>query len=353
MSCFVLSITDMSKESVIFFISFFMKKASVCSVGIDVSSKTLAVYALVEKGQGFYFEVPNTVEGIEQIKKHVQRSSPDCPIVMESTGKYHILSAVMLSEGGWQVSVINPLLLKKYHTSQIRKTKTDRLDAQLLAEVGMQEHELTRFQQSRADIQIRQKVALLGALEKEVQRVCALLKNYEAGVHTLGNELSPVEESLLLLMKNFTKQKDALEKEIITTAHGVDDANKQELLCSIPGISPYAATLLQTFYSLETHPEAKSWIAYMGLDCSVHQSGTWKGRGKVSKRGNAYLRKRFYHCAWGAVMNGQEFKEYYTQLRNKGRSYKEALFLIEKKLIRIAHAVLKSQRLYQKELCFS
>jgi len=70
---------------------------------------------------------------------------------------------------------------------------------------------------------------------------------------------------------------------------------------------------------------AHSWTAYVGLDVSVRQSGTWRGRGKLTKRGNAYIRKRLFQAAWGACLNYDYVRAYYDRLKAEGRKHVEAV----------------------------
>jgi len=85
---------------------------------------------------------------------------------MESTGRYHYLSAITFSENGFDARVINPLITKKYSSGAIRKVKTDARDAEMLAEIAIKEENLPRqFNSSRQDLEIRKKIGLLGSLE--------------------------------------------------------------------------------------------------------------------------------------------------------------------------------------------
>ena len=69
------------------------------------------------------------------------------------------------------------------------------------------------------------------------------------------------------------------------------------------------------------------------IDISVRESGRWKNKGKLTKRGNGYLRKRLFQAAWGAKMHNDNFKKYYNHLRDKGKSYVETLMIIAKKIV--------------------
>ena len=111
----------------------------------------------------------------------------------------------------------------------------------------------------------------------------------------------------------------------------------------------YTAGLQELFLRPDV-PSPKSWSAFIGIDVSVKQSGTWRGRSKLSKRGNAYLRKRMFQAAWGAMQNAPEFKAYYQRLRDQGRSYKESLLMIARKQLRIAYILWTTGETYQSDM---
>ena len=122
-------------------------------------------------------------------------------------------------------------------------------------------------------------------------------------------------------------------------------------LQSLPGYSALVSQLVVTFLRTDV-ASAKSWQAYVGLDISVKQSGTYRGRGRLTKRGNPYLRKRLYCAAWGAYMHYPEVRRYYDWLKEKGRTHKEALVIIARKLLGMAFALLKNKTTYDPEQAF-
>jgi transposase len=111
--------------------------------------------------------------------------------------------------------------------------------------------------------------------------------------------------------------------------------SSRERYSTIPGVSLYGATVFTLFFSTEHNLSPKQWISFSGLDISVRESGHWKGKGKLTKRGNCYLRKRLYQAAWGAIMHDDSFKSYYDLLRKEGKKYVEALTVIARKLVTI------------------
>jgi transposase len=318
-----------------------MQKPSPLSVGIDVSKDTLVgVIRLPTQEQ--HFTVPNSTNGV--VALHRKLRGCHCPLIMESTGRYHILTAFLLAQRGYDVRVVNPVHAKRYMRASTRNRKTDRSDASALAQMGVTDQKLPpRFGLSKADIALRQKIGLLSSLEHQLQSLRHTMKTYRAFQASIGVTASAAEGGVEAVIKDLERRKAALEREIEAgIAH--DDAKRKAvaLAASVPGISPLTASILCQLLS-PSCVCAKQWIAFVGYDVAERQSGAWRGRGKLSKRGSPYLRKRLYLAAWGAVQNEERCHAYYEQLRAQGRSYREALVIIARKLLRIVFGVLRSE----------
>lgn len=328
---------------------------SIWGVGIDVSKYTLNLCLQLTNGQLEDRVIKNTASAILNLIKGLTARQFTNKIVMESTGRYHLLLAFLLSQAGFDVRVINPLQAKKYATSSIRRNKTDAIDARHLAEMACKENHLPApFCFTQEDIQLRQKIGLIASLEKQVQTLTAIIKNYKQFTGQFSASSSLAETNLESLIKQLKKTKDQLEREIEQTIKTKQaSTNNLILLKSIPGVSPFLASLIINFFSLEGTTSPKQWVAYAGLDVSIRQSGLWKGRGKLSKRGNAYLRKRLFSGAWGATMTNQDFRRWYDQLKEQGRKHTEALLIISRKLVTISFKLLHSNTLFDPCKAFS
>ena len=318
------------------------------AVGIDVSKATFDVCFLSSDNE-IHKIYKNNSKGISELLKYLKPSqqTSSLRIVMESTGRYHFLLALMLSKDSFDVRVINPLIAKRYYSSFIRKVKTDKADARVLAQIALQEKDLARaFSSDKKALQIRQKMGLMASLEKTIQSLKTSLGGYFECQEKLAIETSQAEQNIRDLVFDLTKQVKQLEKEMIDLILAqVTNNDKHKTLRTVPGYSNTVAALIAQFLDSSCeHP--KQWIAYIGLDISVRQSGTWRGKGRITKRGNPYLRKRLYQAAWGATMNYPEVRAYYDSLKLSGRNHVEALIIISRKLLRIAFTILKKGTIY-------
>ena len=105
------------------------------AVGIDVS-KGKSMIAIMRPGKEVViepFEVSHTDSELINLAKVIQSLDGETRVVMEATGNYHLPVAWMLHDAGIYVSVVNAMLIHNYGNNTIRKGKTDKKDAQKIA----------------------------------------------------------------------------------------------------------------------------------------------------------------------------------------------------------------------------
>jgi transposase len=217
--------------------------------------------------------------------------------------------------------------------------------------MGEIQKDLPRFTKSTLDIHIRQKIGLLSTIEKKLQALLQMMHAYRAFQEVMTIEVSDAEERIQKCIDVLKKEKEHLAEEIQKLI--LQDPEKkalQEIACGVPGISPLTGSLLVHMLSLSC-TDAKQWIAFFGLDVSQNESGKTKRRGRLSKRGNSFMRKRLFSAGWGAAMNHAPFRAYYDALKEKGHSHRAAVVIIARKLLRILFVLLKNGQAFSLESC--
>jgi transposase len=123
-----------------------------------------------------------------------------------------------------------------------------------------------------------------------------------------------------------------------------------KILQSIKGVGPKTAvSFLAEMGAVENFPSYKKLIAFAGLDPSLHQSGKFVVKSKISKRGNRHLRRAIYLMAASVVSQNAFFKSYFLKRKKEGLAPQKVLFAVAHKLIRVIYAML-SQRTYFREM---
>jgi transposase len=107
-----------------------------CIVGIDVSKDKFDACGITEE-ETRLFQISAAMDrkGFEKLKRHFAAVSVSSVLIgMESTASYHVNLFSYLVAEGYKVILINPLLISNYVKMQLRKTKTDKKDAVVIAQ---------------------------------------------------------------------------------------------------------------------------------------------------------------------------------------------------------------------------
>lgn len=322
-------------------------------MGIDVSKATLEVVGIA--GDAVWrTELDNSEAAIESLAQALHAGGYRHKIVCEATGHYHLLLGLVMARYGVDLRIINPLQSHKHQRGRVRKTKTDAVDGYVLATMCETERELPPAANLQPQhVLARLKQGQLHALDKQLQRLRRSVATYRETYAQLGLEPGASAEALERVVAELTGAKRQLQKELeASLARQIGSGQDLVRLHPVPGFSSLVAGLVSTMFDRQAKSD-RSWVAYAGLDVSVRESGMWRGRGKLTKRGNSYLRKRLYCAAWGAVMNYAEVHVYYDRLKAAGRNHVEALCIIARKLLRIAYAILVKGKEYDPNIAFA
>ncbi len=312
-----------------------MKQILPLSIGIDVSKDKVDVAVLFADKTSLSKTFANTEVGICELGNllKMQKTADTVPCVLESTGDYHLLSALMLTQEGYMVNCINPLITKKYQRSSVRNAKTDAVDALRLAQIGIMEPDMPVFTASKPVLASRKLVSSLAKMQQMKQQLSSHVKQLRQAQSMLGEDL---DFSLYdTLLETYDKQIKSLQKQIGKSI----PEHISEFTKNTRGVSANQMAILSCMLADKTFTNRDQLVAFIGLDVMPRSSGTWQGKGKISKRGNAYLRKILYQIAWGLKVHNPHFKEYYLRLRiEQKKHYTTCLIAVARKFLRYYYA---------------
>lgn len=301
-------------------------------VGIDVAKRDF--YACFDE-QSESRKFNNTTLGINSFLRHLSKSNfqnQDTIIGLESTGSYHLRLCLQCSATGFQIKVINPLIVKKQNQTNLRRVKNDQQDASLVryclttgAGYVFSETSDTLLLKSL----VRQRNSLANMLFKNKRQQDDV--NYKEDC--LKTKFNPVYQEIGSVLSQKIKE---LEKQLKTFRKP-----EQKLLQTIPGVGPITAvSFIAEVADIKRFKQSKQLVAYIGLDSRVHQSGTSiHGKGYISKRGNKILRTRLYNAASVAVLRPNLFQRFFQKKRSEGKPYKVALVATMHKMTNVIHSV--------------
>ncbi|MBP5311838.1 MAG: IS110 family transposase [Clostridia bacterium] len=115
------------------------------AVGVDVSNGRSMVAVLGTRRSVVMkpFEVQHTVDGFASLTEKLNGLDGEIRIVMEHTGRYYESFAMNMYRAGFFVSAVNPLAIKDYQEGiNVRKVKTDKVDAQKIAQFAIDKWEI-------------------------------------------------------------------------------------------------------------------------------------------------------------------------------------------------------------------
>ncbi|EKE19469.1 MAG: transposase IS116/IS110/IS902 family protein [uncultured bacterium] len=308
-------------------------------IGIDVSSKKLNLHFLAT---ALDYEIPNTKKSICDFLKQEKINVENCVFGAESTGRYHLICQEALVRKGFEFKLINPILTGKKISSSIRKKKTDKNDAKLIAQIISQgEGRIVTL--SQLDVTRRTLLRTRRGIVNQRTAVKIILKEL-----TMVNANGKVNTAMKSLEK-LIKHMDTCVENIEELALDKNDATKDEkLIQSFPGFG----TRLSAIVSVETgdfsrFPSATQYKAYVGIDPKVMQSGESLRMGRITKRGNAHLRTAFYMAAQVARCHDPELREFYLKKKAEGKMTRVAIVAVARKLCERVFAVVKRGTPYE------
>jgi transposase len=313
----------------------------VISVGLDISKDKIDVHCHRQDDSGNLFIGENSSKGVSGIIRFLKKqgTTNTVPCIIESTGDFHLLSAYMISEAGFTVNVINPLITKKFQRSSIRNVKTDPVDARRLAEIGILEKQLPVFTVDKERIVVKKHIATIAKLETTIQRLQA---------HVDMTKRTSKQMGFVIDLKDTVKAIKSLEKQITVFKKYILAATSKEVLSiagNVKGVSKESLSMVFGMLGDKHFTDRDQLVAFAGLDVSARQSGKWIGRRRLSKRGNPFLRKILFQTAWGLKMHNSQFHAYFESLRKRGIHYKAALIAVARKFLRFLFSAFWKNRL--------
>lgn len=307
-------------------------------LGLDIAKLKFNACLINPSGKLKHKVFSNTTLGFEQLSEWLSRQGvQSVHACLEATGTYSEPLALFLHEAGQSVSVVNPAAIKAFAQSRLSRTKTDKVDAELIA----------RFCQAQVPPAWSPPAAEVRELQALVRRLAALIEMRVAEENRLSSGITvetvrhSVEEHLAYLNEQI-KRTEALIRAHIDNHPRLK--RQSELLDSIPGIGETtAAVLLSELTDPKQYRSARQVAAYAGLVPRERQSGSsLRGRARLSKIGNARLRKALYFPAVTAIRCSPFFQVWAEGLRERGKCKMTVICAVMRKLLHLAYGVLKT-----------
>jgi transposase len=298
----------------------------------------------ISEGERFsHYQLSNDPKGFSSLTLLISRFS-NCHVVMEASGPYYLCLASYLFDQQIDVSVINPLVIRRFCQMRLCRAKTDKKDAKMIALYG--KAEMPALWQPDADyvLELRQMQATIDGLNKSRTSMIRQMEAFSHNRVKSKDAYKTLKKTILMIEKEIEILESKME-ELVQTYH----SKMFDHLRSIPGLGKKTAMMLIVCTgAFKKFSNPKQLSAYFGLSPRIFESGTSvKGKARITKMGMSKMRVLLYMCAWSAKRCNKACKELYDRLVEKGKSKRLALIAVANKLVKQAFAIATKKENYQ------
>lgn len=304
-------------------------------LGIDVSKETLDCALLNPADRAVLRElkVPNAPAGWQRLLDEIPAETP---WVLEPTGRYSLQVAQAATQAGRKVLLAPSRAARLFLASRSTRAKTDRIDGIGLGEFGLS-HSLRPYPVKTAHVErLQQLLAVRRRLSGSLMRFYQQRRELPAAAETLDRIIASLEPQL-----------HELDQQLKQVTGDKKTYPAVRLLDRIQGVGPViAASVAACLQDKQfTHPD--QFVAFVGLDLKVHDSGKREGRRGLTKEGPGELRRLLYLAAQANLRcKSSPFKAQYERERAKGLPTTGALCAVARKIAKVCWSVAKYQTKY-------
>lgn len=305
------------------------------TIGVDVSKDELVVHRLPD---GTARQFTNDKSGHRALIAWLAKTTTE-RVVYEPTGPYHRELERTLAKAGLPLVKVNPRQARRFAEATGRLAKTDRVDAAMLARMGL-----------ALELEAR---PVAGPILRDLNELHAarnaLVKDRTAAKNRAkGLTLSLLKRRNAQRLKQIEADIRAVEAAIDDLMEGDDSLSERlEILMSIPGIAKTTAQALLLEMPELGSLDNKQVASLAGLAPITRQSGKWRGQAYI-RGGRSNLRQALYMPALVAMRFNPDLKAIYERLTANGKPPKKAVTAVMRKLIILANALLRDERMWQK-----
>lgn len=257
-------------------------------------------------------------------------------IAVEATNTFHLTLLEEAHRLGHTLYVVDGYRLNRYRQSIGGRAKTDASDARLLRRYLEREQADLRPWSPPPKGYVR--------IQRLLHRRAVLVKSKTALEQSL-RELPELKRPAKTLMRQLARLDALIQKRLHQALKEHGWVDEQRRCQAIEGIGPLNAAALVMAFHRGPFKSSDAFIAFLGMDVRVRDSGQSRGRRKLTKQGDPELRRLLYLAAMHAC-HTPRWQAFYQRHLDRGLSRIQALVVLARKLARVAFALLKNQTTY-------
>ncbi len=290
----------------------------------------------------------NNLTGFKEfIEWQVRKCKLSIPVVfsMEATGVYYERLAWYLYRRGLHVSVILPNKARKYLQSVGLKSKNDKIDAVGLARMAAEQKLLLWQAPNETIMELRDITRQRESLQESRTRFNNQLSSYKCGEFVNPLIVKNQQEVIALLDKQIKATEKMIKEKIDSNPELKERINN---ILEIKGVSTITvATTIAETGGFEMFLNQRQLVSYAGYDVVENQSGKHVGRTKISKKGNAHIRRILHMPAFNVVSYGEPiFCNLYNRVYNRTKIKMKAYVAVQRELLCMIYTLWKKNEKY-------
>jgi len=304
--------------------------------GIDVAKNELIVHVLPTNQQ---ITVPNSIEGIKELLTLLKEINPK-QIVLEATGGLERELLTSLVAKGWNATAINPRQARDLAKGLGELAKTDAVDAKMLARFAQLQVIQTRPVPS---LKTQEMNDLVTRRQQLIQmRTMETNRSHQTHQKTIVTSIEKIVKAL-------NKQIDDIDLRIQKMIDENPNWNeKDKILQSVPGVGAKTSQMLIAALPELGDLNRRKISALVGVAPFCRDSGKKVGL-RCIKGGRADVRAALYMATFAAIKWNKTIKEFYEQLRARGKKFKVAVVAAMRKLITILNVMIKTKTAWMEQ----
>ena len=311
-------------------------------LGLDISKDKIDG-ALLINGKYKHKVFTNQVNGFERLVTWLQQNEVDVTklhVCCEATNVYYLAVAKFLYQHKIIISVINPAIIKHYAQYKLKRIKTDKQDAKLIAQFCRSENP-EHWQPANED---KIKLKSMCRRADQLNQLLTMEKNRSYVSDESSQE--SVQRAIAFLEIELTECRKQIQNVI---NNNVELKHKQIILKSIVGIGETTSqVLLSVLVDIDKFPTACHLISWLGLSPVIKQSGKYKGMAKISKMGDKMIRKALYTPARVACTRSKLWRSWFEK-HVQTKPPKKVYVMMMVKLVKYAYYCIKTDTLFNAE----
>lgn len=310
--------------------------------GIDVSKDVLDVAAQCDGKDVDTARFDNDAAGHGKLVAWLTKRGRTARVVLEATGTYSLDVALALHRSpGVEVMVANPRGVKQFAGALMQRAKTDLTAAVALREYAIRMPFVAWEPPATAVVELRGVARRIAALIVERSRE----RNRLHAATATQACVAIVRNDLEVNIRHLDRRIERLTAQAVTLI-AADAALQRacDQLTSICGIATHSAVqLLPELLALPADMTVRQWVAHAGLDPRPCQSGTSVHKpARISKLGNAHIRRALYMPALVAVQHNAHVKAFFEKLVARTKKPLQAYVAVMRKLLHAIYGMFRT-----------